>query len=118
MTDEINEEQISALQLMHQSSNSSSATSQWNMLGSKVPKTEIVYFSQIFILLVIILACILNLSVPALRSAENGAPIELWIILLSTCMGCILPTPKLKSSKSQASRQQSVPPGNSDVIVY
>ena len=118
MTDEINEEEMSSLQLKHQSSTTPSATSKWDMLGSKVPKTEVVYFSQIFILLIIILACILNLSVPSLRSAENAAPIELWIILLSTCIGCILPTPKLKSSKSQPSRQSPVLPGNTDVVVY
>ena len=81
--------------LRHQSSNLSEGTLQWDMLGSKVPKKEVVYFTQMFVLLVIILACIINLSVPSLRSSENPVPMELWVILLSTCMGCILPAPKL-----------------------
>ena len=68
-------------------------------MGSKVPKKEVMYFVQMFILLVVILSCILNLSIPGLQAGENPVPKELWIILLSTCLGCILPSPKMHADK-------------------
>ena len=61
----------------------------WHVLGSRVPKAEIVYFSQMTIVYIIILASIVNLSI------QNGST-ELWISLLSSCIGYALPNPKLK----------------------
>ena len=61
----------------------------WHVLGSRVPKAEIVYFSQMIIVYIIILASIVNLSI------QNGST-ELWISLLSSCIGYALPNPKLK----------------------
>lgn len=61
----------------------------WVLLGRVFPKAEIVFFSQIIILYIIIITCIINLSL------GNGS--EMWLILLSTSIGAILPNPKLKS---------------------
>ena len=61
----------------------------WHLLGTSVPKTEIVYFSQMIIVYVIIITSITNLSL------QNGST-ELWISLLSSCIGYALPNPKLK----------------------
>ena len=61
----------------------------WHVLGSRVPKAEIVYFSQMTIVYIIILASVINLSI------QNGST-ELWISLLSSCIGYALPNPKLK----------------------
>ncbi len=61
----------------------------WKLLGNKIPKSEIVYFSQMIIVYVIIIASVLNLSL------KNGSS-ELWISLLSSCVGYALPNPKLK----------------------
>ena len=61
----------------------------WHVLGSRVPRAELVYFSQITIVYIIIIASIVNLSV------QNGST-ELWISLLSSCIGYALPNPKLK----------------------
>ena len=61
----------------------------WHLLGTRVPKAEIVYFSQMVIVYVIIITSITNLSL------QNGST-ELWISLLSSCIGYALPNPKLK----------------------
>jgi len=61
----------------------------WHLLGTRVPKTEIVYFCQMFIVYIIIITSVVNLSI------QNGSS-ELWISLLSSCIGYALPSPKLK----------------------
>ena len=66
-----------------------SRSDRWHLWGSRVPKTEIVYFSQMTILYIIVITSIVNLSI------QNGSS-ELWISLLSSCIGYILPNPKLK----------------------
>lgn len=61
----------------------------WECFGKKIPKTEIVYLSQVFIIYLVIITCILNLSL------KNGDS-NLWTALLSSCLGYILPSPKIK----------------------
>ena len=61
----------------------------WHLLGTHVSQTEIVYFCQIIIVYVIIITSIINLSL------QNGIS-ELWISLLSSSIGYVLPSPKLK----------------------
>ena len=61
----------------------------WHFLGTRVPQAEIVYFCQMLIVYIIIITSIINLSL------ENGSS-ELWISLLSSCIGYSLPSPKLK----------------------
>ena len=61
----------------------------WHLLGTRVPQAEIVYFCQMIIVYVIIITSIANLSI------QNGST-ELWISLLSSCIGYALPSPKLK----------------------
>ena len=61
----------------------------WHLLGTHVPKTEVVYFCQMLIVYIIIITSVVNLSI------RNGSS-ELWISLLSSCIGYALPNPKLK----------------------
>ncbi len=61
----------------------------WHLLGTRVPLAEIVYFCQMIIVYIIIITSIVNLSL------QNGST-ELWISLLSSCIGYALPSPKLK----------------------
>ena len=58
-------------------------------MGEKLPRSEIVYFTQIVILFIIIITAIINLS---LHSGQG----ELWITLLSTSIGYILPSPEIR----------------------
>ena len=66
-----------------------SQSDRWHLLGTRVPKTEIVYFCQMIIVYIIIITSVINLSI------GNGSS-ELWISLLSSCIGYALPSPKLK----------------------
>jgi hypothetical protein len=62
----------------------------WYMFGKKFPKSEIAYFSQVIIIYLVIITCIVNLSI------KNGDS-NLWTALLSSCLGYILPAPKIKT---------------------
>lgn len=64
--------------------------SMWRVFGKRVPKEEIVFGSQIFVVLIVVLASIYNLSV------GDDTQSELWTALLSSCLGYILPNPRLK----------------------
>ena len=72
---------------------SSTHSERWDMMGSKLPKSEIVYFCQMIVVNVIIVTSIVNLSL------QNGTN-ELWITLLSSAIGYTLPSPTLKVAKS------------------
>jgi hypothetical protein len=61
----------------------------WTLLGKKVSKTETLFFSQIIIIYTVVIACIINLSL------DNGKS-TLWTALLSSCLGYLLPNPKIK----------------------
>ena len=64
----------------------------WKICGYGMNKSQVVYFSQIIIIYIIIITCIVNLSL------KNGDS-NLWTALLSSCIGYILPAPKLKENK-------------------
>ena len=66
-----------------------SISDKWHLLGTRVPQAEIVYFCQMIIVYIIIITSIINLSL------QNGST-ELWTSLMSSCIGYILPCPKLK----------------------
>ena len=76
------------IHLSHEDENRSNGD-KWHLLGTRVPQSEIVYFCQMIIVYIIIIVSIVNLSL------QNG-PTELWISLLSSCIGYALPNPKLK----------------------
>ena len=71
---------------------SSTHSERWEVMGSKLPKLEIVYFCQMIVVYVIIVTSIVNLS---LQNGKN----ELWITLLSSAIGYALPSPILKVTK-------------------
>jgi hypothetical protein len=64
----------------------------WKMCGNPIRKSQALFFSQIVILYIIILSCLFNLSF------KNGRS-EMWLSLLCTCIGAILPHPKFHKSK-------------------
>ena len=70
----------------------SSTDQDWQILGVKIPKNEVVFFSQVIILYIVIITCIVNLSI-------NKQHNEVWIGLLSSCIGFLLPNPSIKRNK-------------------
>ncbi len=63
--------------------------SKWHLFGHGVPRSEIVFFSQIIILYIVICVSIFNLT----RHKED---VNLWISLLSSSLGYLLPHPNIK----------------------
>ena len=58
------------------------------------PTRSIVFFSQIIIIFTVVLAAIINLSL------KNPQHTDLWISMISTALGILLPAPKLKYLKT------------------
>ena len=70
-----------------------SSRSNWNVFGNKIPKEEIVFFTQVILIYIVCVACIINLSI------GNGNS-NLWTSLLSGSLGYLLPAPKLRKHES------------------
>lgn len=66
--------------------------SYWKICGYGLDRSQVVYFSQIIIIYIMIITCIINLSI------QNGDS-NLWTALLSSCLGYILPSPKIKEKR-------------------
>lgn len=64
----------------------------WSMCGERVPKNQVTFIAQIIAVYGIIIVSIVHIS---LQSANQ----ELWLVLLSSAFGYILPSPGLKFLK-------------------
>ena len=74
-------------------STSSGEPSRWSFGNTRVPKSEIVFFTQALIIFTVIIACIYNLS-KVEREDET-----LWSTLLASCLGYMLPAPTISKKK-------------------
>ncbi len=72
-----------------------SVESTWSILGKAIPKSAIVFFSQVLICYIIILVCIACLAIG--KPSTND---YLFTILTSSTLGILLPSPKLKLKKN------------------
>ena len=70
-----------------------SSRSNWNVFVNKIPKEEIVFFTQVIFIYIVCVACLINLSI------GNGNS-NLWTSLLSGSLGYLLPAPKLRKHES------------------
>ena len=77
-------------------STSINPTKNYTCCGNRVPKNQFTYISQIIVIYAIIATSIVHLSI---QSQDR----ELWLILLSSSLGYILPSPGLKVSKQKQS---------------
>ena len=77
-------------------------TQQWKFFGQVVPKTEVIFFCQVIILYIVIIACIINLS---LRNGDSN----LYTALLSSSLGIILPSPSLTRRKLSSQLRHGLP---------
>jgi hypothetical protein len=60
--------------------------------GYKAPSRQVVFFVQVTVALIVILAAIINLTVPNLTGEEEK---NYWKIALSGTIGYLFPSPKL-----------------------
>lgn len=75
---------------------SSSSVRVWTCCNNDVPSQEMVFLSQVVIVYLVIISCIVNLSLQI-------EPHDLWVALLSSCLGYILPNPSLTRVKPNLS---------------
>ena len=68
----------------------------YKFCGNRIPKNQFTYLSQIIVIYAIIATAIVHLSL----QSDNR---ELWLILLSSSLGYILPSPGLKFVKQNPS---------------
>jgi len=64
----------------------------WIIFGKHIPKPEVVFFSQVVIIYIVIITAVVNLSI------QNGDP-TLWSTLLASCLGYLLPNPSVKTGR-------------------
>lgn len=79
------------------------AKSDWVWCGRIIPRDEVVFFSQVFTVFVVIVVSLVNLTL--------GHPNEnLWVALLASGVGYILPAPSLTSKHvfGNPSKQQQL----------
>ena len=73
----------------------SGSSDRWRCCGSDYPRQEIVFLAQVLTVYAVTIASIYNLTVGDGRSDR-----ELWIALLSSALGYMLPGPALGGSKA------------------
>jgi len=78
-------------------SHSTRNSSIWNFFGSEIPRSEIVFFVQVVPVYIIVIVSIVNLMI-------GGESDKLWITLLSSSIGYILPSPTLNLVKNKQFR--------------
>ena len=70
----------------------SSSKSSWKFCNqTTLPRSEVVYFVQMFVILLLISLCIVKLTV----LKPNCEATSFWIYILSSLVGYILPNPRL-----------------------
>lgn len=62
----------------------------WGVLGRAVPRSEVVFCAQVVLIYIVVIASIVNLSI----AKEEDT--RVWLILLSSSLGYLLPSPNLK----------------------
>ena len=67
-----------------------SLVSLWRVLGRKIPSQEMVFCCQMTVIFIVVIASIYNLS------ANDNQKTELWTALLSSSLGYVLPSPRLR----------------------
>ena len=66
----------------------------WNMFGKRVPRNEIVFFCQIFLIYCVTAVSLVNLS-------RGHGQDNLWVALLGSCLGYVLPNPSIEPPNRQ-----------------
>ncbi len=77
---------------------SHSSVSNWRLLGSKLPKAEVVFFTQVVLIYIVMGVSLVNISL--------GRPEDLWVLLLTSCLGYLLPNPTLNHPRGRTVIQQ------------
>ncbi len=72
---------------------SDTSNSDWTLCGRILPRSEIVFFTQVALIYLVVITAIVSLFLGIGNTT-------LWIVLLTTNTGILLPGPKLKKNGS------------------
>lgn len=75
-----------------------------NVLKPASKADAIVFISQIALLFIVVITSLVNLSL------EHGNT-NLWTMILTSCLGYMLPNPRLKAAKEQSTPRESTNDG-------
>jgi len=64
----------------------------WRVFGQRVPRSEIVYFCQMLLIYIVVITSLVNLS-------RGRGPDNVWLTFLGTCLGYVLPSPRIKKTQ-------------------
>ena len=64
----------------------------WKFFGYNVPKPEVIFFSQVVIIYIVVITSLINVAI------ANGDT-TVWISLLCSCLGYMLPNPSLPQAQ-------------------
>lgn len=70
----------------------SDSSSKWNFMHWRFPKSEVVFFTQVILIYIVVIVSVYNLTI--------GHPdSKLWTALLTGNIGYLLPNPTLNKAK-------------------
>ena len=75
----------------HEDDSCKSSIRHWPIFGRKFPKSEVVFFTQVILIYIVVIVSLINISL--------GSYDKLWSHLLIGCLGYLLPNPNIKSPK-------------------
>ena len=66
----------------------------WDVFGRRVPRSEIVFFCQTFIIYIVVVTALVNITL-------QNEPVNLWIALLGSGLGYLLPHPSIDKTEAR-----------------
>ena len=72
---------------------------EWSIFGRKVPKNIIVYFVQVFVVFILIVTAVVNLSI-------NNGPDKLWTSVLTSAIAYLIPAPSFDINNNNNNNKQ------------
>ena len=74
---------------METGSEHSQGSSTWRLFGHALPRSIVVYLTQTLLIYIVVITSLVNLT--------TGAEFHnVWIGLMSSCLGYLLPSPRIK----------------------
>lgn len=80
-----------------------SSSSKWYVCGEEFPKAQVVFTCQIILIYIVTMVSLINLTLPLYinTSRASSSSTQLWTAMLCSCLGYILPHPKIHQSSSK-----------------
>ena len=63
----------------------------WVFFGKKVPRSQLLFLVQVLLVCIIVIVSVVNLTL-----AENCQDTTVWVAILSSSIGYMLPSPSIK----------------------